>query len=653
MPGFLRHAGAALIAVGIVLVVVAARSAIFAPNAACVGRSRELIAALQQYVQDYDEHFPAQMTTQAGFQAALLPYTSGPAAFICPATSKPYTPNSALAGQSMAAFNRDTTVAFQDPKAHADGLKTVTYLDGTVMRGNVVQGDPTLLSMQYASDLVRATLQYAQDNDEHLPPTDTQAHFQAAVGPYVLSSRDFYSPATGQPFAPNPNISEMSLAAFPEPNQIVGVQSSVPEPDSFSTIGYLDGHVVHGGQSLPAPSAMANIRTILMASLQYEQDNNEYLPPTTSYSAFESALSPYVHDPSVFTDPVSGQPFMLNKSVSGEYLARIANPAGTILIKAPILDQNGNLDIGYVSGGVQAMSYHIVRTMAVGADNDTRLVWYCAFGRHNAYDLGAETMWIVDASGDVISKVTLGHGLNPISTAVEPDDTMRMLSINIFSTSPADLSPVGSLTTLRSGGTVNTKSYPSFDGWMPTAIGAGANDQPVALWNYYDGTAAVWLMHPAGGYNDSVDLSPPSGGSAIDLAVGGDNNIHVLWANSNGGATIQTLNAAGVLQGSISLGPVSGYSPAGLIVDPSGNRRVLWNGAEGSASVWTIDSSGNVLDKQDFAGTSGWHAAKIGVGDDGNLRILWTDSDDNARLDIVQPDGTLVNSTTFQPFYTG
>ena len=653
MSGFLRHAGATLIAIGIVAAVVAiARSAIFAPNAACVSRSRELVIALQQYVQDNDERFPAQMSTPAEFKAALLPYAISSSEFICPATNKPYAPNSALSGQFGYAFNQGSTVAFQDSVPHSDGLLTVTYLDGTVTRGGVVQGDPTTIGVQYASNLVQATLQYTQDYDEKLPPTDTQADFQTAVGPYVRDSRDFYSPQTGQPFAPNSAISEMSLSQISQPfSQVVVVQSSVPEPDGLLTIGYLDGHVVHGDQPLPAPSAVHNLRAIGLAALQYTQDHDEFLPPTTSYSAFESALSPYIQNPSVFTDPDSGLPFVLNKSISGVSLASIVNPAGTYLLKAPTLDPNGVLYMGYVDGHAAGKGYHIVRTMAVGADNDTRLVWYWSSSRHNRYDYGGESLWNVDPSGPILSRTAIGAGIGTLSASVEPDSSTRLLSSNAEIAYP--FPAAASFETVTVSDKVSARNFGPFDGWTPTAIGAGANDQPVALWDYYDGTAAVWLMYAQGGYDTSVNLSPPSGGSAIDLAVGADNNIHVLWANSDGSATIQTLSSAGVSQGSVSYGALSGYSPAGLVVDPNGNLRLLWDGSDGSAEVWTISSTGTVLGQQDLAGQSGWHAAKIGVGGDGNLRVLWINIDDTARLDIVQPDGTIASSTFYEPYYTG
>jgi prepilin-type processing-associated H-X9-DG protein len=101
-------------------------------------------------------------------------------------------------------------------------------------------------SMSNLRMLGLATMQFAQDHDQKLPPTDSMDHFKSSVGTY-LTPQNKYDPfvETGAnvPYALNGRISAKSLERFPHPEVIVLARETVPHSDGKIAVLYLDGHV--------------------------------------------------------------------------------------------------------------------------------------------------------------------------------------------------------------------------------------------------------------------------------------------------------------------------------------------------------------------------------------------------------------------------
>jgi hypothetical protein len=91
--------------------------------------------------------------------------------------------------------------------------------------------------------LALGVLMYCQDYDEALPPMRDAAALKKTVLPYVKSEGVFRSPATGQPFQPNPRLAGRRLRQLGQPSNVVMLYSLVPEPDGHRLVARLDGAV--------------------------------------------------------------------------------------------------------------------------------------------------------------------------------------------------------------------------------------------------------------------------------------------------------------------------------------------------------------------------------------------------------------------------
>jgi len=100
-------------------------------------------------------------------------------------------------------------------------------------------------SMSNLKQIGLASLQFAQDNDEKLPPTDTFEHFKGAVSPYLRGAgpQVFIEPGADVPYVVNPKVSKHSIAEFAHPETVMLAQEAVPHSTGQRAILYLDGHV--------------------------------------------------------------------------------------------------------------------------------------------------------------------------------------------------------------------------------------------------------------------------------------------------------------------------------------------------------------------------------------------------------------------------
>lgn len=376
----------------------------FDPAAATVGNARLLTTAMSMYVEDVDEMLP-NTKTAAAFDAALRPYVPDPAVFNSRVTGKPFIPNPAISGKSIAAFSDPSQVAlFSDVVPPSRTPATVGFLDGHVERGGVFQLTPDS-SYYTAKALALGVLQYAEDNDETYPPMKTQAAFQTAVLPYTRNSSVFVDPANGKPFLPNPALSQVPTPSVSAPSQTVLFQSSTPYTSGVPTVAYADGHVTPLPPDLAAsPGAQdaSQLRQIGLATAQFTQDNDEILPVTTSYAAFENALFPYLRTTSVFTSPGSGLPYVLNPAISGVSLASITDPFSTEEARDAKPNADGILNRLQVSGQVDQDSYFLPLALLVTPDDQTHLLWRSATPQ--------ASLWTVPSGGAVIAKNPLATG---------------------------------------------------------------------------------------------------------------------------------------------------------------------------------------------------------------------------------------------------
>ena len=80
-----------------------------------------------------------------------------------------------------------------------------------------------------------------------------------------------------------------------------------------------------------AATPHARLKWLAMAIQMYANDYNMTLPPMRSATQLQPLLMPYVRDPRIFVDPVSGALFGINTALSLKSMSSIRNPADIVI----------------------------------------------------------------------------------------------------------------------------------------------------------------------------------------------------------------------------------------------------------------------------------------------------------------------------------
>ena len=622
----------------------------FDPAAATVGNARLLTLAITQYAQDHDELLPPTQNV-AVFQAALRPYVADPAVFVSRDTSQPFIPNPAISGHSLASFSDlYTTPVFRDtPPAAAPA--TVGFLDGHIELGGVVQDHQYNSSYTHARALSLAIIQYTQDYDEILPPSTTQVAFQTALLPYVHSPQPFIDPANGKPFLPNPALSGVSLGSIADPSTTIQFESAMPYKNGVPTIGYVDGHVT------PKPVVTnpiynlsyqdnLNLRKIGSATIQYEQDNNEYLPPTTDYMAFENALSPYITDTSTFVSPGSGLPYILNPAISGENINLISNFYATEEARDAKPNADGSFNHLELDGHVHQDLYFLPKSLVVSPADETHLLWLKTNQEAALWDF---------MPSDITKSTEMLNNSNAVGFSVGGDSLTRLLWKNNYYTGENDAPITGAITldTLASDNTLsNETQFGPYDGWKTLFLTTGADNSSRLLWQRYDGVLALWTLSSEGNYVGYVSVPTLTDGTPVGMALGKDGLTRLLWKTSTGDALLWTLSANGTVLRSFSASSPHGFTLTGLGLDAGDSSRLLWGDGKDNAVVAAVSGVGGhfFFKEVSFTLPGGGTASQIAVGKAGDLRVLWENADGSGQLQTLTAGGKQTSDVSLTPY---
>lgn len=608
----------------------------FDPNAACVGNAKLLVQAIAQYEQDYDEYLPPT-GSGAAFRAALTPYVSSATVFVDPVSNQYYVPNPAISGQILTAIaNPHQTVLFQDPVAHADGQKTVAYVDGAVLHGGLADGDVNQECVNRARQVALGVIQYAQDYDEKMPPMQTPGAFEAAVNPYVRNPQDFVCPATNEPFIPNAALSHVFVGTIADPARTVVFSDPAAHADGISTVAYLDGHVVHGAYQ-PEPAAaqlkpcLANERIIGLAVERYLQDYDERFPVFQNAAQLQHALAPYLGSSNTLICPENHLSYVVNTALSGVSLADINDPASTPVLSDASPHADGTVNTVYVDGHVKKQSFLAPAAIAVLPDNESRLLWTRADG--------TAQLWTLSSQGAFESQFALPTDPSPIVSMATDLQSRTLLLHGSGNTAELQiLSPSGTLTGTQING--------PYAEWNPLAVTVGGNLQPRLLWGRTDGQGSDWSTTTTGVYMNNTRLGPVLGAQPIALAAAADNTQRALFARGDGHNQLWQLSVNGLPTKVTTIGAVLNGRLLNVAVGIDGTSRVLWAVGANQGVIWTIDGNGVRTSTVSLSFGSDWTPIGFGIGPDGNYRILCAGST-GALVDVVSPAGTVVSTNTF------
>lgn len=83
--------------------------------------------------------------------------------------------------------------------------------------------------------------------------------------------------------------------------------------------------------SAAAAASLSNLKNLGLATLMYLQDNDGVYPPMKSVSKLKGILDPYIRNRSIWTNPITKQPYKANPWLSGRKEARIASPTSVVV----------------------------------------------------------------------------------------------------------------------------------------------------------------------------------------------------------------------------------------------------------------------------------------------------------------------------------
>jgi hypothetical protein len=133
------------------------------------------------------------------------------------------------------------------------------------------------------------------------------------------------------------------------------LKQEIAESEKAATEAEEAGAEVESGAGGEAGS-LSNLKQMALAVVMYAQDSDEVLPPLKTIDAAKEALSPYVRDESIFTQPDTDQPYKTNPVLSGKKLAHITDRADMILFYEAKPAEDGTRGASFLDGHAKRLS---------------------------------------------------------------------------------------------------------------------------------------------------------------------------------------------------------------------------------------------------------------------------------------------------------
>jgi streptogramin lyase len=172
--------------------------------------------------------------------------------------------------------------------------------------------------------------------------------------------------------------------------------------------------------------------------------------------------------------------------------------------------------------------------VAAGVAGTTHLLW--------THVDGSVALWSVDGSGHVLTNATYGPypGWTALAISDGADGLTRLLWKKADGTA--------GLSIISSEGIIATHRYGPADRWNATDLGVGGDNQTRILWSHPDGRVAIGIVSGTGEVQYGPISSSLEGLTARHIAAGPDGSARVLFTDGRGGAVVWLLSPAGVFQ---------------------------------------------------------------------------------------------------------
>lgn len=102
--------------------------------------------------------------------------------------------------------------------------------------------------------------------------------------------------------------------------------------------------------------SLSNLKYLTLAVQMFLADNNDVMPDLSTTEAMQSALTVYVRNDDVFTDPRTGEPYGVNTALSEKRLATVQDPVRTAVFYEETPASDGRRAVAFLDGHAARIS---------------------------------------------------------------------------------------------------------------------------------------------------------------------------------------------------------------------------------------------------------------------------------------------------------
>jgi streptogramin lyase len=295
---------------------------------------------------------------------------------------------------------------------------------------------------------------------------------------------------------------------------------------------------------------------------------------------------------------------------------------------------------GGLVGGQSAPFNITTLDVAVGSDNQTRLLW-------DNVD-GVARFWSINNSFQPSNPTDNGPyiGYMAQKIATGSDGLTRVLWTRNDG--------LTSLWIVNAANVVlSSHNFGPYPGWTAVDVTVGSDNQTRLLWDNVSGQISVWTLDNNFNATNPQYYGPYTGWTGQSIAAGADGVTRLLWDNVNGAAALGLLNASNVQTSGWQTGSEPGWTARDVTVGSDNKTRLLWENVSGLATLWTVDNNGNVTNQQYYGPYAGFIATALAAGADGLTRLVWTAPNGNVVLTLLNADNTVNSSITYPLWANG
>lgn len=102
--------------------------------------------------------------------------------------------------------------------------------------------------------------------------------------------------------------------------------------------------------------SVSHLKMLMMATLQWSQENNEMLPPMQNSAVLRKAIYPFLKSDTIFLQPQTQKPYATNVVLSRKSLEKIAAPSQVAALYEVNSDTDGKRAVAFADGHVQRVT---------------------------------------------------------------------------------------------------------------------------------------------------------------------------------------------------------------------------------------------------------------------------------------------------------